>query len=140
MSESARKEIEAAILTRLEAKSQHEYQWPRWAAAEEASRAVMEYLDGEATKARDARVQAFFDSAPEPEGSIDEVLEQAHRQTAEHMQAKWGVGVYRFGCPFCGASSRELCISENTSEDMESPHGERVRFAAVHDRSLQSDP
>jgi len=34
-------------LDRLESKSQHSYQWPRWAAAEEASYAVMEWLEGE---------------------------------------------------------------------------------------------
>lgn len=39
-----RRQIEAAILKRLEEKSAHEYQWPRWAAAEEASHAVMEIL------------------------------------------------------------------------------------------------
>lgn len=44
---TVRKEIEAAILARLEAKSDHMYQWPRWAAAEEASYAVMEWLEGE---------------------------------------------------------------------------------------------
>lgn len=44
---TVRKEIEAAILARLEDRSDHNYQWPRWPAAEEASYAVMEWLDGE---------------------------------------------------------------------------------------------
>ena len=44
---TVRKEIEKAILDRLESKSDHHYQWPRWAAAEEASYAVMEWLQGE---------------------------------------------------------------------------------------------
>lgn len=39
-----REEIERAILARLEARSSHEYLWPRWAAAEEAAAAVMELL------------------------------------------------------------------------------------------------
>lgn len=47
ISSTVRKEIEAAILARLESKSEHHYQWPRWAAAEEASYAVMDWLDGE---------------------------------------------------------------------------------------------
>lgn len=42
-----RKRIEQAILDRLERKATHDYQWPRWAAAEEASHAVMEVLTGE---------------------------------------------------------------------------------------------
>ena len=44
---TVRKEIEAAILARLEEKSAHNYHWPRWPAAEEASYAVMEWLEGE---------------------------------------------------------------------------------------------
>lgn len=44
---TVRKEIEALILARLEAKSDHHYQWPRWAAADEASCAVMEWLETE---------------------------------------------------------------------------------------------
>lgn len=44
---TVRKEIEAAVLARLEDKSDHTYQWPRWAAAEEASYAVMEWLERE---------------------------------------------------------------------------------------------
>ena len=44
---TVRKEIEAAILARLESKSSHDYQWSRWAAADEASYAVMEWLEGE---------------------------------------------------------------------------------------------
>ena len=37
-------EIETAILARLEAKSEHDYRWPRWAAADEAAEAVIELL------------------------------------------------------------------------------------------------
>jgi hypothetical protein len=44
---TVRKEIQAAILARLEDKSDHNYQWPRWAAADEASYAVMEWLEAE---------------------------------------------------------------------------------------------
>lgn len=44
---TVRKEIEAAILARLESKAEHSYQWSRWTAAEEASYAVMEWLEGE---------------------------------------------------------------------------------------------
>lgn len=47
ISSTVRKEIEALILARLEDKSEHRYQWPRWAAAEEASYAVMEWLTDE---------------------------------------------------------------------------------------------
>lgn len=39
-----RRALEAAIVARLEAKSDHMHQWPRWAAAEEASLAAVEYL------------------------------------------------------------------------------------------------
>jgi len=35
-----RERIEAAILARLTEKSSHDYQWPRWAAAYEASEAI----------------------------------------------------------------------------------------------------
>lgn len=41
-----RQEIYDAILARLEEKSEHAYQWPRWAAAEEASMAVIQLLIG----------------------------------------------------------------------------------------------
>lgn len=44
---TVRKEIEEAIVARLESKSDHMYQWSRWAAAHEASYAVMEWLEGE---------------------------------------------------------------------------------------------
>lgn len=46
------------------------------------------------------------------------------------------LGDRRFGCPFCGASSGEPCISQHDSTDLVEPHGERRRFAAVHDRTL----
>ena len=46
LADPRRKEIERAILARLEAKSDHDYQWPRWAAADEASHAVMALLFG----------------------------------------------------------------------------------------------
>jgi len=36
--------LEKAILDRLTAKSEHEYMWPRWPAAEEASIAAMELV------------------------------------------------------------------------------------------------
>lgn len=36
--------LEAAILKRLEEKSDHDYRWPRWAAAYEASEAAMEFF------------------------------------------------------------------------------------------------
>lgn len=42
---ATRQDIEAAILARLEAKSEHAYQWPRWAAAYEASCAVADLLN-----------------------------------------------------------------------------------------------
>ena len=44
LNDPIRKGIEAAILARLEGKSDHLYQWQRWAAADEASHAVMQHL------------------------------------------------------------------------------------------------
>jgi hypothetical protein len=38
------KELAAVILARFEARSEHTYMWPRWAAAEEAAQAVSDYL------------------------------------------------------------------------------------------------
>jgi hypothetical protein len=40
----SKKDIEAAILARLTDKPEHTYQWPRWAAADEAAQAVVELL------------------------------------------------------------------------------------------------
>jgi len=37
--------LEAAILKRLESKSSHEYMWPRWPAADEASVAALEFFE-----------------------------------------------------------------------------------------------
>lgn len=42
---SLKEELYAAILDRLSEKSEYTYQWPRWAAADEAASAVIEYLD-----------------------------------------------------------------------------------------------
>ena len=41
-----KKNLYDAILARLEEKSDHEYMWPRWAAADEAAGAVLPILEG----------------------------------------------------------------------------------------------
>lgn len=55
LNDPLRKAIEQAIVARLESKSEHNYQWPRWAAADEASHAVMELLAERAAPKHTAR-------------------------------------------------------------------------------------